>query len=96
MKLLGIQLRRPSFNEVTVSAVMAAGLWLAVVGVLRVSGKSFDAVDAGAMLLVVFWGCVCARMGIRVDQGPRHLALNVLLGGALLSVYQAVITLIAG
>ena len=54
MKLLGIQLRRPSFNEVTVSAVMAAGLWLAAVGVLRVSGKSFDAVDAGAMLLVVF------------------------------------------
>ena len=96
MKLLGIQLRRPSFNEVTVSAVMAAGLWLAAVGVLRDSGKSFDAVDAGAMLLVVFWGCVCARMGIRVDQGPRHLALNVLLGGALLSVYQAVITLIAG
>ena len=48
------------------------------------------------MLLVVFWGCVCARMGIRVDQGPRHLALNVLLGGALLSVYQAVITLIVG
>ena len=48
MKILGIQLRRPSFNEVTVSAVMASGLWLAAVGVLRVSGKSFDAVDAGA------------------------------------------------
>jgi hypothetical protein len=96
MKLLGIQLRRPSFNEVTVSAVMAAGLWLAAVGVLRVSGKNFDAADAGAMLLIVFWGCVCARMGIRVDRGPRHLALNVLLGGALLSVYQAVLTLLAG
>ena len=39
---------------------------------------------------------MCARMGIRVDQGLRHLALNILLGGALLSVYQAVITLIAG
>jgi len=39
---------------------------------------------------------VCARMGIRVDQGLRHLVLNVLLGGALLSVYQAVVTLVTG
>ena len=96
MKILGIPLRRPSFNELTASAVMACGLWLASVGVLRVSGREFTAVDAGAMLLIVFWGCVCARMGIRVDQGPRHLAVNVLLGGALLAVYQTIVTLAAG
>jgi hypothetical protein len=29
MKILGIELRKPSFEEVTASAVMAAGLWLA-------------------------------------------------------------------
>jgi hypothetical protein len=95
MKILGIQLRRPSFGEVTASAVMATGLWLAYVGVTRVSGQPFVSGDAGAALLVIFWGCVCVRLGIRVDHGPRHLLLNVLLGGALLLVYQTVLAFAA-
>lgn len=95
MKILGIQLRRPSFAEVTASGVMATGLWLAFVGLSRVSGQPFDAADAGAALLVIFWGCVCVRLGIRVDHGLRHLVLNVLLGGALLLVYQGVLAFAA-
>lgn len=93
MKLLGIELRRPSFGEVTASAVMASGLWLAYVGLWRASGQAFVAADAGATLLVIFWGCVCVRLGIRVDRGPRHLMLNLLLGGGLLMLYQAVLLL---
>lgn len=95
MKLLGIQLRKPSFEEVTASAVMAAGLWLAYVALLRAGGGAFEPIEAGAALLVIFWGCVCARCGIHVGRGLRHLALNVLMGGALLAIYQFVVLLVA-
>ena len=93
MKILGIQLRKPSFTEVTASAVMALGLWLMGVEVCKACGRPLGASDAGATLLIVFWGCVCVRLGIRVDRGFTHLALNVFFGGVLLLVYQGVVVL---
>ncbi|WP_280153525.1 hypothetical protein [Piscinibacter sp. XHJ-5] len=95
MKILGIQLSKPSFNEVTASAIMAAGLWLAIVALWRVSEQPLDRIEAGAALLVVFWGCIGVRMGIRLDKGLRHLAVNVLCGGAILAIYHAVMALVA-
>lgn len=95
MKLLGVQLRRPSFNEVTASAIMAAGLWLAYVALLRTTGGVFEPTEAGAALLVIFWGCICARLGIHVGRGLPHLALNILMGGALLAIYQVAVLLVA-
>lgn len=95
MKILGIQLSKPSFNEVTASAVMAAGLWLAIVALWRVSEQPLDRIEAGAALLVVFWGCIGVRMGIRLDKGLRHLAVNVLCGAAILAVYHGVMALLA-
>ena len=95
MKILGIQLSKPSFNEVTASAVMAAGLWLAIVALWRVSEQPLDRIEAGAALLVVFWGCIGVRMGIRLDKGLRHLAVNVLCGVAILAVYHGVMALLA-
>lgn len=93
MKILGIQLNKPSFNEVTASAVMAAGLWLATVALFRVTEQPIDRIQAGAALLVIFWSCVGVRMGIRLDKGLRHVAVNVVCGGAILVVYNAVMTL---
>jgi hypothetical protein len=95
MKILGIQLRQPTFGEVTASAVMAAGLWLACVALLRANDQPLDRIEAGGALLVIFWGCVGVRLGIRVDRGARHLALNVLFGAVLLGVYHAVVTLLS-
>jgi len=95
MKILGIQLRQPSFNEVTASAVMAAGLWLATVALFRVTEQPMDRFQAGAALLVIFWSCVGVRMGIRLDKGLRHVAVNVLCGALILMVYNAVMTLFA-
>lgn len=91
MKILGVQLRKPSFSEITTSAIMAAGLWVGYVGIAQAVGHMPDAVSAGAMLLVIFWGCVCARFGIRIDRGLRHLVLNIAFGGILLLAYQAAI-----
>jgi hypothetical protein len=89
MKLLGVQLRKPTFNEVTASAVMALGLWMVYLGVAKSVGSVPDPITAGGMLVVIFWGCVCARFGIRIDRGLPHLVLNVLFGAVLLLAYQA-------
>jgi len=95
MKLLGIQLNKPTFNELTASAVMAAGLWLACVALFKVSDQPIDRIDAGAALLMIFWGCIGVRMGIRFDHGLRHVAANVLGGAAILVVYHFTVTMLA-
>jgi len=94
MKILGIQLRKPSFDEVTASAVMAAGLWLAYIALMKVGGQAFDAVQSGAVLLIIFWGCVCVRFGIHVGRGLQHLVLNVAFGGVLLLIYLGLMALL--
>jgi hypothetical protein len=88
MHILGIPLRKPTFNEITAATVMGVGLWLALVAVLVVSGRPVEKVDAGAALLIVLWGCLGVRFGIRIDQGARHLVANVAVSALLLAAYQ--------
>ncbi len=95
MHLIGIPLRRPSSNEITASAVMAAGLWLAAVGAAWLLQWPLGRADAGALLLVVSWGCLSARVGIRIDQGQRHLLAQLLVSAVLLGLYGAVGQLLA-
>ena len=94
MKILGIPLSKPSFTELTASAVMAAGLWLACIALFRVSQQPMDRIDAGAALLVIFWGCVGVRMGLRLDRGARHVAAYVLCAATILAVYHALVSLL--
>ncbi len=89
MKLFGIPLRKPGPMELTGACAMAVGLWTAAIGVLRASHSPLDIQDAGALLLVIAWGCVSVRLGIRIDQGNRHLLANGLVTGVLLGAYQA-------
>ena len=93
MKILGIELSKPSFGEVTAAAVMASGLWLAIVALFHVTHQPIDRLEAGAALLVIFWSCVGVRLGIRFDKGLRHVAANVLCAAVILVVYNAVMTL---
>ncbi len=90
MHLIGIPLRKPSHNEVAASSVMAVGLWLAGVGVMRVAQIGLDRADAGALLLVCLWGCLSVRLGIRIDRGGRHLLASLAVSGLLLGVYQVI------
>lgn len=95
MKVIGIELRRPGFNELTAAVIMGAGLWVLAVGLARVLHWDLGGADAGALLLVMLWGCVSVRLGVRPDHGPRHLLLNVAVAAALLGVYQAAWALVA-
>jgi hypothetical protein len=89
MTLFGITLRLPTSTEAMVAAVMGSGLWVGAMGLLRLAAVSVDRYDAGALLIVMLWGCFSARLGIRIEQGHRHLLANLCVSGALLLVYQA-------
>ena len=95
MTFLGIELRRPSFNELTAATVMAVGLWVAVVGLARASGHSLQAHDAGAILVVAAWGCIGVRLGFGVGKGGRPLAAHLGVSAVLLGIYQGALVLAA-
>ena len=89
MTLFGIELRKPSFNEVTAATVMGVGLWIAVLGIARAGGQSLDIGSAGALLVLALWGSLGARLGVRFDKGGRHIALNIGVSALLMGLYQA-------
>ena len=93
MTFFGIELRRPSFNEVTAATVMAVGLWVAVIGLAKVTGHELQARDAGAVLVVAVWGCIGVRLGFGVGQGGRHLAAHLGVSAMLLGIYQGALVL---
>lgn len=88
MHLIGIPLRKPSHTEVLASTVMALGLWLAGLGLMRALQVELGRAEAGALLLVCLWGCLSVRVGIRIDQGLRHLVANLAVSATLLGAWQ--------
>jgi hypothetical protein len=93
MKLIGVPLRRPDFNELTAAAVMGSGLWVLAVGLMHAARMDLTKGDAGALLLVMLWACMSTRFGIRVGAGSRHLAANLCVSAVLLGAYEVMRTL---
>ena len=89
MKLIGITLRKPSFNETTAAVIMGVGLWLALLGLTQALHFPMDRSDAGALLVVSLWGCLCVRVGINVAHGGKHILAQTLVGAMLLGVYNS-------
>lgn len=94
MQIFGISLRRPSFSEITGAAVLATGLFVAALGLMHALHMPIDRIEAGALLLVVLWGCVSVRLGIRVDQGKQHMVVNLVVSALLLGVYQGAVAFV--
>ena len=94
MKILGIILRKPSFNEITAAVVMATGLFVAALGLMHALHMPIDQTEAGAMLLVVLWGCISVRLGIRIDQGKQHMVANLMVSALLLGAYQGAVAFV--
>lgn len=91
MHFFGISLRKPPFSEFTAASVMALGLWMMLAGLATVTGTALSRVDAAALLLVVWWGCVAVRMGIDLGGGGwRHWALSTSVAGVLLGMNQVI------
>jgi hypothetical protein len=88
VKPTALPLRKPSFSEITAAGVMAAGLWCAVLALLRAFGMPLGAGDAGALLVVVAWGCLAVRIGVDLGKGGRHLIAHLLVSAALLGAYE--------
>lgn len=89
MKLFGVALRLPTFGQVTSATVLAVGLWMLLLGLLRAAGVQLSAMDAGAALVVVACSALAAQAGVQVGRGGRHLLLNLGANGLLLLLYQA-------
>jgi hypothetical protein len=88
MHLIGIPLRRPSHDELAASTVMAVGLWLAGLGLMHTMQLATGRAEAGALLVVCLWGCLSARLGIRIERGGRHLLASVAGNAVLLGAYE--------
>ena len=95
MHLIGIPLLKPSHNELAASTVMAVGLWLAGIGLMLAAQVALTRADAGALLLVCLWGCLSARLGIRIDRGGRHLLVSLAVNALLLGAYQVLSPILA-
>ena len=90
MTLFGIPTRTPSFAEFTAASLMGLGIWLAGIGLLWRLNHAPSSFDAGALLLVLAWGCIGVRLGIRPDRGTRHVVANFAVSAVLLGCYAAV------
>ncbi len=95
MHLIGIPLRKPSHNELVASTVMAVGLWLAGIALMQSTQFALGRVEAGALLVVCLWGCVSARLGIRIERGGRHLLASLAGNALLLGAYEVMSGLLA-
>lgn len=88
MNFFGIPLRRPRYAELTSAVILATGLWLLVLGLVRAAGHTLAALDAAALLVVIAWSCIGVQIGIRIGQGGRHLAANLTVSALLLGLLK--------
>lgn len=95
MTVFGIALRKPTFNEITAAAIMGIGLWMTGLGIAHASGHGLEMRDAGALLLVSTWACVAVRIGLGIDQGSRHLVVNIAVIGVMLGLYDSALAFVA-
>ena len=95
MKLFGIKLRKATFNEITAAAVLGTGLWMVGLGFAQASGHALDIREAGALLLVTAWACIAVRIGLGIDQGRRHLLVNIGVIALLLGAYDGALAFVA-
>jgi xanthine/uracil/vitamin C permease (AzgA family) len=94
MKILGLQLRRPTSQSFTLAAAITTMIWVFLVGMLDNLPGGTDAITAGEALVAIFWGTLCSALGISF----RHARELVFFGGGcalLLGVFHGLVFLYA-
>lgn len=76
MQILGIQLRKPTFVDMTVTMVVATFLLVAVLLVSGLVGYHPGTYAKAVILASLAWGVLGNLIGIRVAEGRWHLLLN--------------------
>jgi hypothetical protein len=94
MKILGLQLRKPTAQSFTVAAALTTMIWLLLVGMLDNLPGGTDALTAAEALIGVFWGTFCSAIGIQFRQ-PRELLFFAVGCGLLLGLLHSVVFLYA-
>lgn len=84
MIILGIKLRRPSFDELTKCAVAATVTLVLLVLVCSLIGYTPRTSQKVAWFTTAMWGCVSSACGISISRGWRHgglfLVVAMILG----------------
>jgi hypothetical protein len=75
MRLLSIDLRRPTFGDITAMALTATLLLVSVLAVCAMAGYHPGTYTKGVFLACLAWGSFTNLIGIRVQAGWRHFVL---------------------
>lgn len=92
MKILGLQLRKPSSQSFTLAAAITVLVWMLLVGMLDNLPGGTDAITAAEALIAIFWGTLCSALGIQFRQ-PRELLFFGAGCTLLLAVFHALVFL---
>jgi hypothetical protein len=86
--LLGVELTSPTLSGMTVYALIACALWVAIMCLAwLLVGAWLPADLAGGLLLVAVWSAVSNEIGIRARAGARHVLLLTAGNAVLLGLY---------
>jgi hypothetical protein len=75
VRLLGIELRRPTFGDITVMAFTATLLLISVLAVCALVAYRPGTYTKGVFLGSLAWGSLTNLIGVRVQEGWRHFLL---------------------
>lgn len=89
MKLLGVELRVPSFWEFTSATILAIGLGLLVSGIAVRVDPGLLSRDIVSLLLVVWVATVGTHVGLDLRHGWRAGVLQCAGGALLVGAVQA-------
>ncbi len=89
MQILGVQWRKPTFKAFTEASVIGLGLWLCGVAAMVQANPQVGADEVGALLVMVWWFSLGARMGLDLRTGLRPLLVNLGIAAVLLACYSA-------
>lgn len=82
MQLLGLQLNKPSFWDITLTMAGCALLVLLVFACCLALGYVPDLVTKLLFTVSLMWGALCSLFGLRPSSGRRHVV--VIVGGWIL------------
>ncbi|MBN3761273.1 hypothetical protein [Burkholderia sp. Ac-20365] len=85
MKILGVEIRRPSYAEVTRNALQSVVLLVVFVLVCRLANIHISGYLTAICFFGYWWGTFSKILGIQIREGWRHLLLNV--AGSFLIVF---------